>query len=84
MSPFVPFVFQLVGVVETGEAVKLSDVAGAAAPDAAEAMSGVLASMALRGGGIAPAGSTGNNTQGVEYGSISNARTFGIGLRVAP
>ena len=28
--------------------------------------------------------STGNNTQGVEYGSISNARTFGIGLRVAP
>ena len=28
--------------------------------------------------------STGNSTQGVEYGSISNPRTFGISLRVAP
>jgi hypothetical protein len=28
--------------------------------------------------------STGNGTQGVEYGSISNARTFGISVRVTP
>ena len=28
--------------------------------------------------------STGNGTQGVEYGSIPNARTFGISLRVTP
>jgi len=28
--------------------------------------------------------STGNGTQGVEYGSIPNARTFGISMRVTP
>ena len=28
--------------------------------------------------------STGNGTQGVEYGSIPNARTFGISVRVTP
>ena len=28
--------------------------------------------------------STGNGTQGVEYGSIPNARTIGVSLRVTP
>jgi hypothetical protein len=28
--------------------------------------------------------STGNGTQGVEYGEIPNARTFGISLRITP
>jgi len=28
--------------------------------------------------------STGNGTQGVEYGSISNGRSFGISVRVTP
>jgi hypothetical protein len=28
--------------------------------------------------------STGNGTQGVEYGSISNTRTFGLGVRITP
>jgi hypothetical protein len=28
--------------------------------------------------------STGNGTQGVEYGSIPNARTFGLSLRITP